>query len=263
MNILFIADIVGRPGRQAIKKILPDLKAQHQLDLVIANGENLAGGLGMTYETYREMIEAGIDYFTSGNHIWEKKDFVPYLDNQDIKVLRPANYPPEGVPGRGYVQIKVKGRKIIIINLLGLVFMKEYLCNPFLEIDKILTNYKLQANSCIIVDFHAEATSEKNCFGYYLDGRVSAVLGSHTHVATADARILPQGTAYITDAGMVGVLHSSIGDDFGPVINHFKTALPYKLAVASGPVIFNAVLLDIEEKSGRARKIELLQEIVE
>lgn len=263
MNILFIGDIIGRPGRAAVKKILPDLKAEYEIDFVIANGENLAGGLGMTYETYREMAEAGIDYFTSGNHIWQKKDFIPYLDDKKVKVIRPANYPQKGVPGRGFVEITVKGKKIVLINLIGRVFMDEYTENPFLVVDEILTKIKDLSSKISIVDFHAEATSEKNCLGYYLDGRVSAVLGSHTHVATADARILPKGTTYITDAGMVGVQNSSIGDEINPIINHFLTGLPFKLEVAKGECIFNAVLLKFNKKTAKAESIELISKAIE
>lgn len=270
MNILFIGDIVGRTGRVAVKKILPDLKEKYQLDFVIANGENLAGGKGMTYETYREMNEAGIDYFTSGNHIWKKADFVPYLDDKTVKVLRPANY-PECVPGKGFVEVTVKGKKILIINLIGLVFMDEYLSNPFLEADKILSRYAISDPSTkfgagklfVIVDFHGEATSEKVCLGHYLDGRVNAVVGTHTHIPTADARILPKGTAYITDIGMVGSLDSAIGDELEPVINHFKTGLPFRLEVAPAPAIFNAVVIEVDDKNNLVKNIKLIQEIVE
>lgn len=266
MNILFIGDIVGRTGREAVKKILPDLKEKYQLDFVIANGENLAGGIGMTFETYREMNEAGIDYFTSGNHIWKKADFIPNLDQNDFKVIRPANY-PECVPGKGFVEVTVKGKKLLIINLIGLVFMDEYLDNPFLKVDEILKSYPSTAlgagNLSIIVDFHAEATSEKVCLGHYLDGRVNAVVGTHTHIPTADSRVLPKGTAYITDIGMVGSLDSAIGDKLEPVINHFKTGLPFRLEVAPAPAIFNAVVIKIDDKNNSVKNIELIQEIVE
>lgn len=277
MNILFFGDIVGRTGRVAVKEVLPTLKKEYKIDLTIANGENLAGGFSMTFETYREMTEAGIDYFTSGNHIWKKADFLPYLDDKNINILRPANY-PENVPGRGVTEIKIKNQKVVIINLAGMVFMPEYLNNPFLEIDKILKSYlprpvsnraeadgkagKLQADSCIIVDFHAEATSEKVCLGHYLDGRVSAVVGTHTHIATADARVLPGGTAYITDVGMAGALESSLGDEFGPCINHFLTALPFKLEVADGPAVVNAVVIKTDNKTGLAKNIQQISKIV-
>lgn len=263
MKILFIGDIVGRTGRQAVKKILADLKKEYELDFVIANGENLAGGLGMTFETYREMREAGIDYFTSGNHIWKKQDFVPNLEDKSINILRPANYPEQGVPGRGFVEVKVGKEKLLIINLQGAVFMDEYIGNPFLTADKILSLTPYNLHLATIVDFHAEATSEKVTLGHYLDGRVSAVIGTHTHIATADARILPKGTAYLTDVGMVGSLNSSLGDELAPIINHFKTGLPFKLEVAPFPAVFNAALIDIDSKTALAKNIELISRVVE
>ena len=263
MNILFIGDIVGRTGRNAVKQILPKLKKDRQIDLVVANGENLASGFGMTYETYRDMNENGIDYFTSGNHIWAKKDFLPYLDDEDVKVLRPANYPDQNLPGKGYDIIKIGSKKILLINLCGLVFMPEYLNNPFNLIDEILQSYADKKVDIILLDFHAEATSEKNCMGHYLDGQVTAVVGSHTHIATADERILPKGTAYITDAGMAGALNSSIGDEVKLAIEHFKTGLPFRGEVAPAPAIFNAVLIEIDDKTNQAKNIELIKEIVE
>lgn len=263
MNILFIGDIVGRTGRQAVKKILPDLKKERKIDFVIANGENLAGGLGMTFETYREMSDCGIDYFTSGNHIWKKQDFIPYLDHKDIHVIRPANYPDPNIPGKGFVELFIKKEKLWLINLLGNVFMDEYISNPFWEIDKILSPLTSHCSHLIIVDFHGEATSEKVTLGHYLDGKVSAVIGTHTHIPTADGRILPKGTAYITDVGMVGALNSSIGDEVEPIIRHFKTGLPFKLEVASGPAIFSAVLIQIDSKTKLAKNIELIQKIVD
>lgn len=262
MNILFIGDIIGRPGRKAVKKIIPDLKKEFNLDLVIANGENLASGLGMTYETYREMIHSGIDYFTSGNDIWCKREFMPYLDEQKIKVLRPANYPPE-TPGRGQAFIKINHQKISLINLMGRVFINEQLENPFLALDQILEQNKKNKSQIIMVDFHAEATSEKNAFGYYADGRVSAVLGTHTHVPTADCRILPKGTAYITDIGMTGGLNSCIGADLKLVTKSFLTGLPLKIEPAKGMVTFNAVLLKINDQTAKVEDMQLINKIRE
>lgn len=261
MNILFIGDIIGRPGRQSVKQILPDLKKELEIDFVIANGENLAGGLGMTFETYREMIEAGIDYFTSGNHIWKKSEFVPYLDDSKIKVLRPANY-PENVPGRGVVEVRSAKCEVRIINLQGLVFMDEYIDNPFHKINQIIES----SNHGIItiVDFHAEATSEKVSFAHYLDGKVTAVIGTHTHVQTNDGRILPKGTAYLSDVGLCGSLNSSIGDELKYSINHFLTGLPFKVEPAKEkPLIFNAVLLKIKEKTKKAQSIEPINKIID
>lgn len=262
MKILCIGDIVGRPGRATIKKILPKLKLERKIDFVIANGENLAGYLGMTYDTYKEMIDTGIDYFTSGNHIWKKKDFIPFLDKKEIRVLRPANY-PEGAAGQGYVTLNLKKKKIAIINLIGKAFMSycvDYTQNPFLEVNKILAKNKAKIT---IVDFHGEATSEKKNIGYYLDGRVSCVFGTHTHVATADCQILPKGTAYITDVGMTGSYFSSIGLDFSETINRFTTGIPTKADVAKGKCIFNALLVDIDELSGKTNNVSLINEIID
>lgn len=261
MKVLFIGDIVGRPGRQAVKKILSDLKKDQKIDLVLANGENLAGGRGMTYETYREMIEAGIDYFTSGNHIWDNEAFLPYLEDDKIKVLRPANY-SEKVPGRSYAEIQVANRKILIANLLGQVLIGPEILvdNAFLAAQSLVANTK---SPIIIIDFHAEATSEKAALGYYLDGKVSALIGTHTHVQTADSKILPKGTAFISDVGMVGPAKSSIGLELSPVIEHFLTGLPFKGETAKSPCVFNAVILDIDDKTGKAKKITPINKIVE
>lgn len=259
MNILFIGDIVGRPARAAIKKILPDLKKEHNVDFTIANGENLASGNGMTYRTYQEMMDAGIDYFTSGNHIWSQKEFIKYLDEDDIKVIRPANY-SGSIPGQGMVDVRIGEYKITIINILGRVFLSEQLDNPFLVADELLKKNK---NKIVIVDFHAEATSEKVCFGHYLDGRASAVIGTHTHIPTADARILTKKTAYISDVGMVGIQDSAIGVDIQPVLNHFLTGLPFSGKIINHqPVIFSAALIKIDPNNGYAENIELIQKLV-
>ncbi len=259
MNILFIGDIVGRPARNAIAKVLPGLKEEMQIDLIFANGENLTSGNGMTFDVYKDMINLGIDYFTSGNHIWDKKDFIKYLDEKDIKVIRPANY-PESVPGKSIAEIKFKNHNIILINLLGRVFIPNQTDNPFLVVDEILKKIK---NKIIIVDFHAEATSEKNCMGYYLDGRVSAVIGTHTHIPTADARILPKKTAYISDTGMVGLLDSAIGCDLDSITQSFLTGLPFQSKSSPGKVFFNATFLKINEKNGKAKDIKLIQKIID
>lgn len=260
MTILFIGDIVGRAGRVAVKKVLPGLKKKFKVDFVIANGENLAGGFGMTEETYKEMIGTGIDYFTSGNHIWKKSDFLPFLSDKKINVLRPANY-GQDAPGRGVADLKPKGLDLMIINLQGLVFMDEYIKNPFRLADQLINASTRQLVT--IVDFHAEATSEKVSLGHYLDGRVSAVIGTHTHIQTNDARILPKGTAYLTDVGMVGALNSSLGDDLEPAIKHFLTGLPFKGNPAKGDAIFNACLIKIDMATGKAKNIDLINKIVE
>jgi len=253
--ILAIGDIIGKPGRQAIQKLLPELKEQHSPDLVIANGENVAGGIGLTSITARELLEAGVNVITSGNHIWAHKEIIPYLDSE-MPILRPLNYPP-GVPGRGYI---IRGRAMVV-NLMGRTFMGDLDC-PFRTIDKLLAELK-DKPPVIIVDFHAEATSEKMALGRYLDGRVSAVLGTHTHVGTIDAQILPGGTAYVTDIGMTGPMDSVIGDDAEAVIQRFLTAIPHRLSVGKGKIIFNAMLVEIDDNTGKALSIERIYQEVE
>jgi len=253
--ILAIGDIIGRPGRQAIQKLLPDLQQQYGLDLVIANAENTAGGLGLTPTTAKELLDAGVDVLTSGNHIWAQKEIIPYLDGE-LPILRPLNYPP-GVPGRGYM---VTGRAMVV-NLMGRVFMGDLDC-PFRAIDKLLAELK-PVPPVIIVDFHAEATSEKMAMGRYLDGRVSAVLGTHTHVGTIDSQLLPRGTAYVTDIGMTGPIDSIIGDDVEAVLQRFLTAMPHPLSVGKGRIMFTAILIRVDDKSGKAVSIERVYHEVE
>ncbi len=248
MRVLAIGDIVGRPGRLAIETFLPGLIQELNIDFVIANGENAAGGFGLTLGTARELLANGVDVITSGNHIWTHKEILPYLET-DAPVIRPYNYPP-GVPGRGYV---IKDN-VMVVNLIGRTFMSDYDC-PFRGMDALLENIP-DRPPIVIVDFHAEATSEKVALGYYLDGRVSAVLGTHTHVGTIDARVLRGGTAYVSDIGMTGPLESVIGDTIDGVIQRFLTMIPVRLSVAEGRPILNAVYVDIDEKTGRAFGIE-------
>jgi metallophosphoesterase (TIGR00282 family) len=245
MLILAIGDIIGKPGRKALSQLLPDLRQQYGLDLVIANGENAAGGIGLTPETAKELLEAGADVITSGNHIWAQKEIFPYLEGQ-MPILRPLNYPP-GVPGRGYLVVG----KVAVVNIMGRTFMGDLDC-PFQAMDKLLSELK---EKIIIVDFHAEATSEKMAMGRYLDGRVSAVLGTHTHVGTIDSQILARGTAYVTDIGMTGPIDSVIGDDTNAVLQRFLTGIHRRLSVGKGKSALNAVMVDIDD-SGRAKSIE-------
>ena len=242
-----VGDVIGRPGRRLVHSLMPGLRHDLQLDLVIANAENAAGGKGLTPSTAEELLESGVDVLTSGNHIWAQKEIIPYLDG-DLPVLRPLNYSPF-TPGRGYLL----QRQVLVVNLAGRVFMGDADC-PFRAMDQLLTQLT-DKPSAIIVDFHAEATSEKNALGYYLDGRVGAVLGTHTHVGTVDARILPRGTALITDVGMVGPADSVIGDDTQAVIDRFLTQMPHRLVVGEGPALFNSVLVEIEQSTGRAVSI--------
>jgi metallophosphoesterase (TIGR00282 family) len=255
MHVLAIGDVIGKPGRQAVQKLLPGLKQQYSLDLVIANAENAAGGLGLTLGTARELLEAGVDILTSGNHIWDQKDIIPYLDG-NLPILRPINYPP-GVPGRGCVTWE----HIAVVNLIGRTFIGNYDC-PFRAMDQLLAGFR-NNYPVIIIDFHAEATSEKVAIGRYLDGRVSAVVGTHTHVGTIDARIFPGGTAHITDIGMTGPMDSIIGDDIQIVLKRFLTVMPHRLAVGSGKTIFNSVFINIDEKSGKAMSIERVDRVVD
>ncbi len=255
MLILAVGDIIGKPGRQAVQELLPGLREQYGLDLVIANAENAAGGIGLTPNTAKELLDAGVDVLTSGNHIWAQKEIIPYLDGE-MPILRPLNYPPS-VPGRGYI---IKGRTMVV-NLIGRTFMSDFDC-PFRGMDQLLVELEHRP-PVIIVDFHAEATSEKVAMGRYLDGRVSAVLGTHTHVGTIDTQLLPQGTAYVTDIGMTGPLDSVIGDDTEAVIRRFLTIIPHRLSVGKGKTIFNTVLVRIDDDSGRAISIERISQEVE
>jgi metallophosphoesterase (TIGR00282 family) len=252
MNILVIGDIVGKPGRQIVNKRLRDIRKQYKTSIVIANAENAAGGFGLTPDTAKELLGAGIDVLTSGNHIFAQKEIIPYLD-ADIPILRPLNYPP-GVPGRGYLTLG----KALVVNLMGRTFMNN-LDDPFRAMDKLLEELDKKPK-VIVVDFHAEATSEKVAMGRYLDGRVSAVLGTHTHVGTIDAQILKGGTAYVTDIGMTGPTDSIIGDDADAVIQRFLTQMPHHLSVGKGKPQLNAVLVEVDEASGKAKSIKRIQQ---
>lgn len=257
MKILFIGDIVGKPGREAVKKVLPQLKKDKKIDFVMANAENLAHGKGFTVETIEEMRAAGVDYFTSGNHIWDNKTNLSKLDDKNFPLLRPANFPPD-VYGRGCAIVETgMMQRILVINLMGRVYMKHYLDCPFRALDKILQEYAHENLQAIFVDFHAEATSEKVALGNYADGRISALVGTHTHVPTADQRILAGGTAYVSDAGMTGPIDTIIGMDKNNVIRNFLTQFPYQFTVPEqGPKTFNAVLIEIDPKTKQATSIE-------
>jgi hypothetical protein len=266
--MLFLGDVVGKAGRLAIKQFLPELREELNLDVVLANGENIAGGIGMTCDTLDELFASGIHVVTSGNHVWRHKEIFSRLDS-DRRLLRPANY-PEGAPGRGYSVFTLKdGRKFAVLNLLGTTYMEPLPC-PFQYIRKwldpsckdiLLPEEKEFWDSTIrIVDFHAEATSEKKTMGWALDGRVSAVLGTHTHVQTADAQILPHGTAYLTDLGMCGVEQSSLGMDFDAVLNRFFTRIPRLFKPARGALSLNGAFLDIDDTTGLAREIRIIRE---
>jgi hypothetical protein len=255
LRILAIGDIIGKPGRKAVKEILPGLCYEHNIDLVVGNGENAASGAGLTPSIAEELFDSGIDVITTGNHIWAYKEIIPYLDSEPA-LLRPLNYPPTN-PGRGYLLKK----NALIVNLLGRVFIGNFDC-PFRAMDQLLAEFGHKSIP-IIVDFHAEATSEKVAMGRYLDGRVSAVLGTHTHVGTIDAHILPGGTAYVTDIGMVGPIDSVIGDDPDSVINRFLTQIPSRLSVGKGKVSFDAILVEVDKNTGKAVDIKRIQKVVD
>jgi len=249
LKVLFVGDVVGRLGRRTLQALLPAIRRETDAHLVVANGENAAGGRGLTLTTAEELFDAGVDVITSGNHIWEHREIYPILEGES-PILRPLNYPP-GVPGRGLL-IR---NGVAVINLLGRTFMGVDADCPFRTADQALAS--LQDTPVVIIDIHTEATSEKAAMGWYLDGRVSAVIGTHTHVATADARILPKGTAFVSDVGMVGPLNSIIGMEIEPIVERFLTQLPTRFSpVEKGPAIFNSVLLDIDEASGRALSID-------
>ena len=256
LRILMIGDVIGKPGRNALSTLVPELRDELALDLVIANGENSAGGFGLTLDTSQEMLSCGVNMLTSGNHVWAKKEILPFLD-EGLPIIRPANYPPSA-PGRGHMTVK----NALVLNLMGRVFMAPLDC-PFRTADRLLEEARRDgAPRIIIVDMHAEATSEKQAMGWYLDGRVSAVLGTHTHVGTVDARILPKGTGFITDVGMTGPYNSVIGSDRDAVIERFLTQMPQRLTPPGGPVILNSVLLEVDDDTGMALSIERVDRMV-
>ena len=255
MKILFIGDIVGSPGREAVKVLVPKLKKEKAIDLVIANAENSSGGTGLTPKSAEELLGYGCDCLTSGDHIWKLKEVFKIIDHPYI--LRPLNLAPN-IPGKGYCVIKKNNFKVALINLQGRVFMSPIEC-PFRAVREIIPIIQKETN-IILVDIHAEATSEKVAMGHFLDGLVSAVVGTHTHIQTADEKILPQGTAYISDAGMCGPYDSVIGQEKGRIIERFLTGMPVKFEVALGDVQLCGVVIDIDENTGKAIKIERIQE---
>jgi metallophosphoesterase (TIGR00282 family) len=249
-RILFVADVVGRPGREAVKAVLPVLKAELLPHLTVLNGENAAGGFGITARIAEELLRAGADVITTGNHVWDQKQFVDELPGLE-RVLRPHNYPP-GAPGTGVLVVEADGEQVLVMNLMGRLYLQD-IDDPFRAADAALAAHPgIRISLC---DMHAEATSEKVAMGWYLDGRVSAVVGTHTHVPTADARVLPGGTAYVTDVGMVGPRDGVIGVDKEAVLKRFLTGIPHRFEVAEGSVTFNSVAISIDRLTGRAISI--------
>ena len=248
VRLLMVGDVVGRAGRRTAAELLPELKRELGLDFLVVQGENIAGGFGLTRETVDELLDAGANVITSGNHVWARSEFIPHLDDESVPVVRPANY-PEATPGRGVI---VLGR-VVVVCLIGRLFMDEAE-SPFAAADRVLEN--LGDGKTILVDFHAEATSEKQAMGWHLDGRVAAVAGTHTHVPTADTRVLPGGTAYVSDVGMVGAADSIIGMQARPALQRFLNPAPMRLTVEnSGPMMFNSVMIETDDSTGLALSI--------
>ena len=259
MKLLFLGDVFGKPGRQAVKHFVPKLIARHGVDLVVANSENSAGGSGVTPDSAEELLGSEVNLLTSGNHIWSKREIIPYLDAPGSRQLRPANY-PRGAPGKGSAIVETPdGRKLGVVNLEGRVFMKN-LEDPFQVVQEELAKLRAAGARAILVDMHCEATSEKNAMGHFLDGKVSAVLGTHTHVQTADARVLAGGTAFCTDVGMCGPWDSIIGVKKELVIQRFLTQRPVPFEPAKRETYLQGALVDIDDETGRARSIERVQE---
>lgn len=255
MKLLFVGDVVGSPGRDMVQEYLPKMKDKYKPQIVIINGENAAAGRGITEKIYRQFLECGANAVTLGNHTWDHKEIFEFIDDAK-NLVRPANY-PEGTPGKGLTYIRWNALTVAVINLQGRTFMPAIDC-PFTVAEKLVEEAR-KVTPIIFVDFHAEATSEKQALGWFLDGKVSAVVGTHTHVQTADYRILPEGTAYLTDVGMTGPYDGILGMTREPIIQKFQNSLPARFTVPKeGRSLLSAVLIDIDEKSGKAKKIETI-----
>jgi len=255
MNILMVGDVFGEPGRAAVARLLPRLRQEHAIDFCVVNVENAAGGFGVAPAMARQILEQGADVMTSGNHIWDKKEIVEYITRENL-LLRPANF-PAGTPGVGHVTIKAGPHRVAVLNLMGRVFMHAIDC-PFRKADEIVPELRRET-PIVLVDMHAEATSESVAMGWYLDGRVSAVIGTHRHVQTADERVLPGGTAYITDLGMTGPTDGVIGVDRDIILQRFLTQMPVRFETAKGPAALHGVVIVVDPESGRATDIRRLR----
>ncbi|PRX31011.1 hypothetical protein BX659_10643 [Orenia metallireducens] len=252
MKILFIGDIVGRTGRKAVRELLPQIIESEELDFIIANGENAAGGFGLTKGVMDELLDYGIDLLTNGNHTWDNREIFEFIDDTD-KVIRPYNY-PQGTPGVGFQIINKGDVTLGVVNLLGRVYIGNYLC-PFRTLDKVIEELKDQVDA-IVVDFHAEVTAEKEALGWYADGRVSAIVGTHTHVQTADERILPQGTAYITDLGLTGGVNSILGMNIDEPLERFLTQMPNRFKVATGDAKLSGLIVEVDNNTAKATEVK-------
>jgi 2',3'-cyclic-nucleotide 2'-phosphodiesterase len=255
MNILMLGDVFGEPGRAALQKTLRRLKDEHRIDFTVVNVENAAAGFGVTPQLARGILELGVDVMTSGNHIWDRKEIVEFIGRENL-LLRPANFPP-GTPGVGHVTVKAGPHRVAVLNLMGRVFMNPIDC-PFQKADEIIPELRRET-PIVLVDMHAEATSESVAMGWYLDGRVSAVVGTHRHVQTADERVLPGGTAYITDLGMTGPVDSVIGVDKDLILQRFLTQMPIRFEPARGPAAVCGVVVTVDPETGRASEIRRLR----
>jgi metallophosphoesterase (TIGR00282 family) len=255
MKILMVGDVFGEPGRAAIQKLLPRIRQEHAIDLAVVNVENAAGGFGVLPQMARAFLEQGADVMTSGNHIWDKKEIVEYIAKENL-LLRPANF-PEGTPGTGYITVKAGPHRVAVLNLMGRVFMNPIDC-PFRKADELIPVLRRET-PIILVDMHAEATSESLAMGWYLDGRVSAVVGTHRHVQTADERVLPGGTAYITDLGLTGPTDGVIGVDRDLIIRRFMTQMAVRFETAKGPAALHGVVITLDPDTGRASDIQRLR----
>jgi len=257
-RILFIGDIFGEPGRLAVKTLLPELRQKHKIDMVVANCENTANGRGINKKQAQELLSMPIEAMTSGNHIWHASDIYPFLNEQNSRVLRPANL-PQSAPGRGAVIVEVRGLRVAVFNIMGQVFMNPPTDNPFDCVDRLIDRYRDESD-LMLLDMHAETTSEKRAMGWHVDGVIQAVVGTHTHVQTADEQILTKGTAYITDLGMTGPQDSVIGMKKESVLHRQRTTLPVKFEVAEGDVRLHGAIVDIDERSKKALNIVRVME---
>ena len=254
MRVLMVGDVYGEPGRSALARLLPRLKREHEIDLTVVNVENAAGGFGVTASLGKWFLDQGVDVMTSGNHIWDKKEVVEYIGKENL-LLRPANF-PAGTPGAGHITVKSGPHRVGVVNLMGRIFMSPIDC-PFRKADAILAEIGRETR-IILVDMHAEATSESLAMGWYLDGRATAVVGTHRHVQTADERVLPGGTAYITDIGLTGPTDGVIGVDRAQIIQRFLTQMPMRFQTAKGPAALSAVVITVDPDTGRASAIRRL-----
>ncbi|QSR87781.1 TIGR00282 family metallophosphoesterase [Candidatus Methylacidiphilum infernorum] len=256
MKVVFFGDVVGETGRETLREAIPKIRSLYQPDFIVVNGENAAGGNGITPKITYEFLRLGVDVITLGDHAWDQKEIVSFIQDEP-RLLRPINYPP-GTPGEGHIIVKGNAKKLAVVCAIGRTFMLPQTENPFLTAKKIIAELKKET-PCILVDFHAEATSEKIAFGRFLDGEVSAVVGTHTHVQTADETIFPKGTAYITDVGFCGAHDSVIGREIAPIIYRYTTLLPTKFILATENPRADGIFIDIDEESGKAKKIERIQ----